>query len=311
MQDTLRLMVFTVIGVIGIWFVIMSINVHLFLHTDIDSDVSGIVPISRTDIGNQCGDQYQNSNEFVDFKLNTGNQIVYLCPLGISPIRHTVIATTLTDKFKALLTPKQLAKISAAYAASGDPSQTSDDDNTVTAEALQHAPAAQQPTGQPVAPTASNNPMAPQQQSAQPGPQPSNQMAPQQQYAQPTQQPGNQMAPQQQSAQPGQQPGNQIAQQQQYAQPIIQQPGNQMAPQQQYAQPTQQPGNQMAPQQQYAQPTQQPGNQMAPQQQYAQPGQQPGNQMAPQQQYAQPIIQQPGNQMAPQQQYAQPAPQNQ
>jgi hypothetical protein len=115
MQDTLRLIIFTIIGVIGIWFITMTVDVHIFLHSDIDPLVSGNIPLNRTDISDQCGADNQNSAELIDYKLNTANQIVYLCPLGIWPIRSTVVAATISDNFRRTLSASQLAKVNAAY----------------------------------------------------------------------------------------------------------------------------------------------------------------------------------------------------
>jgi hypothetical protein len=115
MQDTVRLIIFTIIGVVGIWFVTMTADVHIFLHSDIDPLVSGNIPLNRTDIGDQCGADNQNSGALIDYKLNTANQIVYLCPLGVWPIRSTVIAATISDNFRRTLSATQLAKVNAAY----------------------------------------------------------------------------------------------------------------------------------------------------------------------------------------------------
>ena len=115
MQDNLRLMIFTIIGVVVAWFMVMIIDIHMFLHSDINDSVSGEVPMMRTDIGDQCGSEYVNSATLVDFKLNNSGQIVYLCPLGMSPIRKTVIANTLPAAFRNSLTPAQKAKITVTY----------------------------------------------------------------------------------------------------------------------------------------------------------------------------------------------------
>jgi hypothetical protein len=115
MQDSIRLIIFTTIAVVLAWFVVASIDTHLFLNTNADPVAWGIIPMSRTDIGNQCGDEYQNSNVMVNFKLNTSNQIVYLCPRGLSPIRSTVVAKSISDNFRKSLTSIQLARVNAAY----------------------------------------------------------------------------------------------------------------------------------------------------------------------------------------------------
>jgi hypothetical protein len=116
MQDMLRLMILTTIGVVITWFIVMTVDTHAFLQADIDPTVSGIIPMNRTDIGAQCGEEYENSNHVVTYKLNSKNQIVYLCPLGIWPIRNTVVAVNLTDQFRKTLTPAALQKINATYA---------------------------------------------------------------------------------------------------------------------------------------------------------------------------------------------------
>jgi hypothetical protein len=117
MQSTLRIAILTVVGLLVIWFMIMTVDIHMFLHTDADDIVFGTVPMNRTDIGDRCGTEYVNSTTMVDFKLNGEGQIVYLCPPGISPIRSTVTAVTLSDAFRKMLSPAQQVKVIASYPA--------------------------------------------------------------------------------------------------------------------------------------------------------------------------------------------------
>jgi hypothetical protein len=115
MQENIRLMIFTAVGVVIVWFIIMIIDVHVFLHSDINETVSGNIPMSRTDIGDRCGSEYVNSNTVVDYKLNMEGQIVYLCPTGISPIRSRVTAMVIPEAFRRSLTPAQQAKVLMTY----------------------------------------------------------------------------------------------------------------------------------------------------------------------------------------------------
>ncbi|MES2217195.1 MAG: hypothetical protein V4501_02160 [Pseudomonadota bacterium] len=115
MQSTLRWFILTVVGLFVIWFMIMTVDIYVFLHTDADDVVFGTVPMNRTDIADRCGTEYVNSGTMVDFKLNGGGQIVYLCPLGLSPIRSKVTAVTLPDAFRKILTPAQQIKVIATY----------------------------------------------------------------------------------------------------------------------------------------------------------------------------------------------------
>lgn len=115
MQSNLGLIIWTVIGFVAAWVFAMSISRNSFLHYDVDASVVGVVNISKTDIGDQCGTDAQASDEKVDYKLDEKNKIVYLCPQTWWPIQDTVIAATITDAFKNSLSPAQQAKVIAAY----------------------------------------------------------------------------------------------------------------------------------------------------------------------------------------------------
>ncbi|MDR3476638.1 MAG: hypothetical protein P4M14_01235 [Gammaproteobacteria bacterium] len=115
MQQNLVLIIWTIIGIIAVWFLAMAINRNIFLHTDADLSVYGSVAIINTDIGNQCGDEYINSTEQVEFKLTQTGKIVYLCPQGWSPLQKKVTAVTLTDEFRRSLRPNELDKVSIHY----------------------------------------------------------------------------------------------------------------------------------------------------------------------------------------------------
>lgn len=115
-MQAFRLVVLTLIGVIIAWFVIMAVDMQLFLNTNVDPTVVGTVAINRTDIDARCGIGYQGSVIQVDYKLNTKGQIVYLCPLGLWPIRDRVVATTITEDLKRTLPPTQLTRITQFYA---------------------------------------------------------------------------------------------------------------------------------------------------------------------------------------------------
>ena len=115
MQDALRTIMFTIIGLVILWFIAMTVDTHLFLNTDVDSVVFGSVPMNRTDIGDRCGQEYVNDGTLVDYKMNSSGAIVYLCPLGLSPIRGKVTANTVPDAFRRTLTPPQQIKVLSYY----------------------------------------------------------------------------------------------------------------------------------------------------------------------------------------------------
>lgn len=115
MRGNLIVILWTLIGIAVAWFLMMSISRNIFLHSDIDISVYGTVPMNITDIGNQCGDDYVNSNERIEFKLNTAGKIVYLCPQGLSPIQKKVTAVILTDDFRNTLRPNEQAKVFISY----------------------------------------------------------------------------------------------------------------------------------------------------------------------------------------------------
>ena len=115
MRGNLVLILWTFIGIAAVWFLAMSINRNIFLHSDIDMTVYGTVPMNITDIGSQCGDEYASSNEQVEFKLNTEGRIVYLCPQGWSPLQKKVTAVILTDNFRRTLRPNEQTKVSINY----------------------------------------------------------------------------------------------------------------------------------------------------------------------------------------------------
>jgi hypothetical protein len=108
MQANLRFFLYAVFGVLAIWFLIMVIDTQVFLHTNADDIVSGTVPMNRTDIGDRCGAEYDKSVSLVDYKLTPEGQIIYQCPLGLSPIRRKVTAIMITDAFRQFLRPAQL-----------------------------------------------------------------------------------------------------------------------------------------------------------------------------------------------------------
>jgi hypothetical protein len=115
MQANFRFFLYAVFGVLAIWFLMMVIDIYVFMHTDVDDVVSGTVPMNRTDIGDRCGSEYDKSASLVDYKLSKEGQIIYLCPPGLSPIRSKVTAITITDAFRQSLIPAQLARISQFY----------------------------------------------------------------------------------------------------------------------------------------------------------------------------------------------------
>jgi hypothetical protein len=115
MKGNLVLIIWTIIGIIAAWFLAMTINRNIFLHTDADLSVYGTVAINNTDIGNQCGDEFINSSERVEFKLTQTGRIMYLCPQEWSPIQKKVTAVTLTDDFRRSLRPNELDKVSIHY----------------------------------------------------------------------------------------------------------------------------------------------------------------------------------------------------
>ena len=181
MQDTIRLIIYTILTVIGVWFITMTINTHMFLHSDIDPLVNGFIPLNKTDVGGQCGPEYENSARVIDYKLNTENQIVYLCPQGISPIRTTVVAARISDFFRNKLRPDQLAKVNAAYPPTSQPVQqplnpgaapapaaNAEMSNTVPTAVM--PPANPQPSTSGDMTTPANNSMTPQATTSQPAP---------------------------------------------------------------------------------------------------------------------------------------------
>jgi hypothetical protein len=115
MQANLRFFLYAVFGVLAIWFLIMVIDTQVFLHTNADDIVSGTVPMNRTDIGDRCGAEYDKSVSLVDYKLTPEGQIIYQCPLGLSPIRRKVTAIMITDAFRQFLRPAQLTRILQFY----------------------------------------------------------------------------------------------------------------------------------------------------------------------------------------------------
>lgn len=115
MQQNLVLIFYTLIAIVVLWFLTMTVSRNLFLHSDSDLSISGTVAINDTDIGNQCGDDYTNSSEPVEYKLNNEGKIVYLCPQGLWPIQSKVVAATLTDQFRNSLSPAAQAKLLQLY----------------------------------------------------------------------------------------------------------------------------------------------------------------------------------------------------
>jgi hypothetical protein len=94
MQENLRLMLWTAVAVAAVWFVVMTVSVHMFLHPDADDVVCGTL---------------------VDYKLNLENQIVFLCPQGLSPLRKQVVARSISDEFRKNLPRVQLIKVNQIY----------------------------------------------------------------------------------------------------------------------------------------------------------------------------------------------------
>jgi hypothetical protein len=116
MQENLRLIILSLVGLIIIWFMVMVVDIHMFLHTDADDLVFGVTSMNSTDIGDRCGTEYVNSRTLVDFKLSPqSGQIFYLCPPGLLPIRTKVVANTLSDTFRKQLTPAQQIKVLTFY----------------------------------------------------------------------------------------------------------------------------------------------------------------------------------------------------
>ena len=115
MQDNLKLIIWTLAGLVAAWFITMAVSRNIFLHTDVDRSLTGVVSIAKTDIGTQCGEEYVNSNALIEYKLNSSNQIVYLCPQGWSPIQKTVMAGNLGDDFRAQINPLQRNKLNKYY----------------------------------------------------------------------------------------------------------------------------------------------------------------------------------------------------
>jgi hypothetical protein len=100
MQENIRLVMWTIVSLAGLWFITMTVNRNLFMHTD--REFAGTVPYIRTDIGSRCGVNIQ-STEFVEYKLNTKGQIVYLCPQGFWPLQKQVVAVILSPELRLLV----------------------------------------------------------------------------------------------------------------------------------------------------------------------------------------------------------------
>jgi hypothetical protein len=115
MQDNLKLIIWTLVGLIGAWFIAMTINRNIFLHSDVDRSIVGIMAISKTDIADSCGTEYVNSNEVVEYKLNSSGQIMYLCPQGWWPIQKVIAAGTITDEFRSRIAPVMRSKLNRFY----------------------------------------------------------------------------------------------------------------------------------------------------------------------------------------------------
>jgi hypothetical protein len=115
MQENLRLIMWTAVGVIAIWFIAMTVNRNIFTHANVARRIVGTVPMSKTDIGDKCGSEYVSSDRLVEFKLNSTGQIVYLCPQGLWPIQQSVIAITLSHEFITRLSPEVAARLEIYY----------------------------------------------------------------------------------------------------------------------------------------------------------------------------------------------------
>ena len=164
MQNNLKLVIWTLAAMIALWFIALTINRNIFSHSDIDRSILGVITINKTDVGNQCGDEYVNSNELIEYKMNNNSQIVYLCPQGYWPIQKTVIAESLTPAFRASINPLLRDKLDKYYPAAAPQTTTA---NPVAPAAPAPAPATTQPTateGVPVIPQAAAGvaPVAPQ-----------------------------------------------------------------------------------------------------------------------------------------------------
>jgi hypothetical protein len=116
MQENIRLVMLTIISLIALWFISMTVNRNIFMHTD--REIAGTVPYIRTDIGTQCGSNL-SPTQFVEYKLNTKGQIIYLCPQGLWPIQKQVVANTLTPELKQLMGGS--AKLELLYPSNGAP----------------------------------------------------------------------------------------------------------------------------------------------------------------------------------------------
>jgi hypothetical protein len=89
MQENIRLVMWTIVSIIAV-----------FMH--VDKEIAGTVPYIRTDIGSKCGENL-NSTLFVEYKLNTKGQIIYLCPQGVWPIQKQVVADVLSPELRQLI----------------------------------------------------------------------------------------------------------------------------------------------------------------------------------------------------------------
>jgi hypothetical protein len=115
MQENIKLVIYTIVGLFVLWFIAMTVNRNIFLHSDIDGTFYGTVAMNKTDIGEQCGSETSNNFEMIEYKLNQKDQIIYLCPQGLWPIQKTVIAVNVSDDLRRTFSPAVFAKINAIY----------------------------------------------------------------------------------------------------------------------------------------------------------------------------------------------------
>jgi hypothetical protein len=118
-MENMRLILWTVVAAAAIWFITMTVNRNIFNHSNVERSLTGTIPMSRTDIGDKCGAQYVNANEFVQYKVTPTGQLVYLCPQGLWPIQTTVNAVTLTPDFRNTVSPTFRAKLDLYYPPAG------------------------------------------------------------------------------------------------------------------------------------------------------------------------------------------------
>jgi hypothetical protein len=115
MQGNIKLIIYTIAGLFVLWFIALTVNRNIFLHTDIDGAFYGTVAMNKTDIGDQCGSNNSNNYEIIEYKLNARGQIVYLCPQDLWPIQKIVIAATVSDDLRRTFAPVVQKRIATLY----------------------------------------------------------------------------------------------------------------------------------------------------------------------------------------------------